>query len=52
MGNRDPNKRGLNKNIKNLKRNKRKGCPLTMLVGLMILTVAVTFVGYIISWIT
>lgn len=43
MGNRDPNKRGLNKNMKNLKRNnKNKGCPLSMILFVVLLAIPVT----------
>jgi hypothetical protein len=47
MGNQNPKKRGLDKNIKNLKGKKKGGCPLTIIIFLIMVAGVVSAAVYI-----
>lgn len=50
MGNQNPKKRGLNKNIKNLKKsNKKSGCPLAIVIFLILAAGAVSTAVYVVD---
>jgi hypothetical protein len=49
LGNQNPKKRGLDKNIKNLKGNKKSGCPLTIIIFLIMVAGVVSTAVYITS---